>query len=62
MDKLYTVDEVKDILKVSENTVRRYLSEGKLKYVKVFGNTRITEEELKKHIKPVAKDDKQNDK
>lgn len=62
MDKLYTVDEVKDILKVSENTVRRYLSEGKLKYVKVFGNTRITEEELEKHIKPVTKDDKQNDK
>ena len=62
MDKLYTVDEVKDILKVSENTVRRYLSQGKLKYVKVFGNTRITQEELEKHIKPVAKDDKQNDK
>ena len=55
MDKLYTVDEVKDILKVSENTVRRYLSEGKLKYVKVFGNTRITEEELEKHIKPSGK-------
>ena len=35
MDKLYTVDEVKDILKVSENTVRRFLSEGKLKYVKM---------------------------
>lgn len=56
MDKLYTVDEVKDILKVSENTVRRYLSEGKLKYVKIFGNTRITEEELKKHIKPSGKE------
>lgn len=56
MTKLYTVDEVKDILQVSESTVRRYLSEGKLKYVKVFGNTRITKEELDRHIKPVNKE------
>lgn len=56
MNKLYTVDEVKDILQVSESTVRRYLSQGKLKYVKVFGNTRITKEELEKHIKPAGKE------
>ena len=35
---------------------------SKLKYVKVFGNTRITQEELEKHIKPSGKEDKQNDK
>ena len=58
MSKLYTVDEVKDILKVSESTIRRYLSQGKLKYVKVFGNTRITKEELEKHIKPAGKEGK----
>lgn len=57
MSKLYTVDEVKDILQVSESTVRRYLSQGKLNYVKVFGNTRITKEELEKHIKPVNKEE-----
>ena len=62
MSKLYTVDEVKDILQVSESTVRRYLSQGKLNYVKVFGNTRITKEELEKHIKPAGEEDKQNDK
>ena len=53
MSKLYTVKEVQEILQVSEGTVRRYLSEGKIKYVKVFGNTRITKEELERHIKPV---------
>ena len=41
MSKMYTVKEVAEKLKISEGTVRNYLSQGKLKYVKVFGNTRI---------------------
>jgi len=55
MNKLYTVKEVAEILTVSEGTVRNYLSEGKIKFVKILGNTRITKEELEKLINPVDK-------
>lgn len=51
MDKLYSVKEVAEILGVTEGTVRNYLTNGKIKYVKVLGNTRIKETELKRLIK-----------
>ena len=53
--EMYTVQEVAERLKVSEGTVRNYLSEGKIKYVKILGNTRIKKEELDKLIIPVDK-------
>ena len=62
MSEMYTVKEVAEKLKVSEGTVRNYLSSGKIKYVKFLGNTRIAKEELERHIKPGGKEDKQNDK
>ena len=55
MAEMYTVKEVAEILKISEGTVRNYLSSGKVKYVKFLGNVRITKEELEKHIKPAGK-------
>ena len=62
MSEMYTVKEVAEKLKISEGTVRNYLSSGKVKYVKFLGNVRITKEELEKHIKPWDKENKQNDK
>lgn len=56
MDKLYSVKEVAEILGVTEGTVRNYLTNGKIKYVKVLGNTRIKEIELKSLIKPSKKE------
>lgn len=51
--EMYTVQEAAELLKITEGTLRNYLSDGKIKHVKVFGNTRITKEELERHIKPV---------
>lgn len=51
MEEMYTVKEVAELLKISEGTVRNYMSSGKVKYVKFLGNARITKEELEKHIK-----------
>jgi len=56
MEKYYTVREVAEMLKISEGTIRNYLSEGKIEYVKILGNTRITKEELDKLIIPVNKE------
>lgn len=53
--EMYTVLEVADILNLSERTIRRYISEGKLQSIKVMGNVRITREELERVIKPVDK-------
>lgn len=51
--EMYTVKEVAELLKLSEGTVRNYLSDGKIKHIKVFGNTRITKEELEKHYRMI---------
>lgn len=49
MQKYYTVKEVANMLKVHENSVWRWIKEGKLKTSKLpSGRTRISEEELKK--------------
>lgn len=56
MLEMYTIKEVAEILKISEGTVRNYLSSGKVKYVKFLGNVRITKEELENHIKPGNKE------
>lgn len=51
MEKLYSVKEVADILGVAEGTVRNYLVDKKIRHVKVLGNTRIKESELKRLVK-----------
>lgn len=56
MDKMYSVKEVAEILGVTEGTVRNYLTKGQIKHVKVVGNTRIKESELRNLIKPSNKE------
>lgn len=59
MDKMYSVKEVAEILGVTEGTVRNYLTKGKINHVKVLGNTRIKETELKGLIKPSKKEEEE---
>lgn len=47
MDDLLTVKQVAIILKIHPLTVRRYINEGKLKAVKIGGNVRVSQQELK---------------
>ena len=47
----YTVKEVAEMLKVHEQTVFRWLREGKLKSDKVGSNHRITKEQIDQFIK-----------
>lgn len=50
--KTYTVKEVADILKLNQETIRRYLRNGKLKGINHNGgNWRITHESLEKYLK-----------
>lgn len=51
MQKLYTLQEIAEILKVSEKSVYRYIKSGKLKASKI-GQWRIKEEDLNKFINP----------
>jgi len=48
---LYTTQEVAEIAKVHQRTVFRYIKNGKLKAIKVFGQWRIKKEDLDKLIK-----------
>ena len=55
--RIYTVREVAKILKITEGTMRNYLSQGKINYIKVLGNTRITQKELERLINPEGNDE-----
>ncbi len=48
-NKLYILKEVKDILRVSERTMFRYIHSGKLRATKI-GNWRISGADLKKFL------------
>lgn len=48
--KVYTVEEIADILKVSTFTVRNYIKDGKLIAIKTGGAVRVSEENLKAFI------------
>ena len=50
MQKLYTIQQVADILQVSKKSVYRYIQSGKLKATKI-GQWRIKKEDLDKLIK-----------
>ncbi len=47
MEDLLTIRQVSILLKVHQLTVRRYINEGKLKAVKVGGNVRVSEQDLR---------------
>lgn len=46
-----TVQELSEILKISESTVRRAIKMGKLKYLKVGKDYRFEKEEVMKWLK-----------
>ena len=51
MDKLYTLPEVAEILKVCRKSVYRYIQSGKLKATKATGQWRIKKQDLDKLLK-----------
>ncbi len=53
-DKLLTIKEVADYLRVSERSVLRYIEAGRLKAIKV-GYWRVSEKELHDFIKRNSK-------
>jgi excisionase family DNA binding protein len=50
MIKLYTVNELAQILKVSVRTLRREMEEGELKYIKIRDRVRIREEDVYSYL------------
>lgn len=50
MDRLYTPEEVAEILKVSVITVKKWLRNGELKGVKVGKFWRVREEDLQEFL------------
>lgn len=55
MEKLYTPQEVADYLCYSLRTVQTYITDGKIKSVKVLGVNRVKESDLKAMIKDNVK-------
>lgn len=47
MENIYTLNEAKAYLKISDSTIRRYIRSGKLKVQKLSREYRITETALK---------------
>lgn len=48
MDKVYTLKEVEELLKVSNRTLLNYIKAGKLNAVKIGRKWMVTEENIKK--------------
>ncbi len=49
--KIYTLEEVKGILKVTQRTLYNYIKEGHLKATKIGNTWRVTHEELDRFTK-----------
>ena len=49
--QFYTVKEIAEMLKMNEQTIFRFIREGKLEATKVGGRYRITQEQLDRFIK-----------
>jgi excisionase family DNA binding protein len=47
MDDLLTIKQVAIILKIHPLSVRRYIIQGKLKAIKIGGNVRVSQNDLK---------------
>jgi excisionase family DNA binding protein len=50
VEKIYRLEEVRFIIKVSDSTIRRYIRSGKLKYQKLGREYRITESALNEFL------------
>lgn len=50
MDKYYTIKEVAEMLKVTERSIHYWKKDGKIKFVKVGRNVRVSETELKRFL------------
>lgn len=48
--KIYTIQEVADILQVTDQTVKHYIRDGLLKRIPKIGAIRITQAELERFI------------
>jgi len=51
-DEIYTTEEARDFLKVSESTIKRFLKRGIIKAYKVGGQHRIWGSEILKLVSP----------
>ena len=49
--KLYTIDEIADILKVTQRTIYNYIKSGSLKAIKIGKYWRIRHEDLDHFLK-----------
>lgn len=47
MEKIYTVAEAREYLKISDATIRRYIKDGKLKSQRIGRQHRIAESSIK---------------
>ena len=56
MEKIYTVTEAREYLKVSDSTIRRYMRKGKLKSQKLGREYRITETAIKEFLEEQARE------
>jgi len=54
--RIYTMQEVEDLLKVSRWTIMRYMKDGKLKGAKIGRDWRFTEEQLKDFLNSMTPD------
>jgi DeoR/GlpR family transcriptional regulator of sugar metabolism len=59
---LYEVDELSELLKVQEKTIRDYFRKGKLQGRKFAGKWYITEEQLREYFEEPEKLDKAQEK
>lgn len=50
IEQYWTTKEIADRAKVSDNSVRRWLMDGKLLFKKIGGRTRIAESDFQKFI------------
>jgi DNA binding domain, excisionase family len=50
VDKIYTVDETADLLKIKPRTVREWIRTGKLKSFKIGGLVRVHDDDLQAFI------------
>lgn len=51
IEKLYSASEVAEIIGYTTKTVQNYMSDGRIKTVKVLGSNRVRESDLKDLIK-----------
>lgn len=58
MNKVYTILEVADILKVTRRTLYTYIQEGKLKAVKIGKYWRVTQDMLDEFLRVGTEVDK----